>query len=160
MVTVAASSAAPASGRALVFTIVILAIYCLPILEILYACIASSAFVHYAGSVSFTHALSGGYLSFVRDSFGIVVVPLLTAYAAAKPSGDFLQSRERLLLLYILLGFFVIAILLYAIVEVHADAIKNYGDAYYDRFSKTTSTYAKELLTYVALVLGVSVNKH
>jgi hypothetical protein len=152
-------------GRTFWFTASVFSIYCLPVVAILYSCVASRTYLEESVSVYIAQALADGYFKFVRDILGVIVVPLLTAYAASKPpsgdNDDILGTPERTAFASLLLALFVISMMLYAIIVIRKDSLDHYNSKVpiYETFTSTISTYAKEFLTYLALLLGIAAKK-
>jgi hypothetical protein len=125
---------------------------------------ASDGFTISSSWIEFSIALSGIYLTPIRDALGACVVPFITAYAVTSIQQDTKIEIETRVLFLSIVGIFLLSILAYC-------AIKMRIDVFLGQLSATNQTelsgvkvkllsmaesYVKEVLAYISLLLGIS----
>ena len=144
-------------------TYLLLIVYAIPIFVIAFAGFATDGFSIKGATPLVAHAISGSFFSLFRDTFGSIIVPLVTAYSIDKRQVGEEISRHTIGLLVGLIGFFVLVTLLYGYVKFHEEDIATFNTEKIPDiatlFQDVILTYAKESLAYIALALGISLKK-
>ncbi|MBK1888674.1 hypothetical protein Undi14_01410 [Undibacterium sp. 14-3-2] len=143
-------------------TYMLLLVYALPIFLISYAAYSTEWFSSREGTVYVAHAISGPFFSLFRDTFGSIIVPLITAYSITKRENEMEIPKATIWFLMALIIFFVIVTGLYGIVKYNEEGLANFNVGTSDipkLFQDVILMYAKETLAYIALVLGISLKK-
>ena len=140
--------------------VVVLGLYSLPLLGIVLSFIMSAGFTENSVTVSIASTIAIEFLQTLRDGFGTLLVPILTALVV-HPTGADGRLPARTVTIFI--GLAVLFLISVAAVGVASpdsvSYLKHYGDNVPDAFTKTARSYAKELLTYMALTLGISLKR-
>ena len=146
----------------------LLAVYAIPLFFISFALYATELFTLRNNTVYVADAISGSYFSLFRDTFGSIVVPLMTAYTLPTRAPDKPVPRETFELFFSLVAVFIIATILYGVVVYHESALTRFNIEDADGkiikdlpkiFYASITSYAKESLAYIALILGISLKK-
>ncbi|SEK10703.1 MULTISPECIES: hypothetical protein [unclassified Variovorax] len=144
----------------------ILVVYFLPILAIAWAAIITDGFAADNVSLSFAQVMASDFYGALRQTIGVIFVPFLTAYAVKIVSAEARIPISTAALFYILLSFFVLTVVMYGVVDVNRERLAHYDTTVDGKqvslpvfFRAATTTYAKELLAYIAIVLGISLKK-
>lgn len=144
----------------------ILVVYFLPVLAIAWAAIVTDGFRQDSVSVTFAQVMASEFYESLRQTIGVIFLPFLTAYAVKVESTQSKIPISTATLFFILLVFFVITVIVYGVVEIRQPTLDRFNTQIDGKdfslrvfFKATTSTYAKELLAYIAVVLGVSLKK-
>ena len=138
---------------------IILALYSLPLLGIPFSVIATngfrdeSVFVHIFGSIAVE------FLQNLRDIFGSMIVPLLMAFAVRNIGANDQVPRRTMAIFATLAALFFVSVVSVGLVKTYEDGIKHHDPKVYEAFGSVTRSYSKELLTYIALTLGISLRK-
>lgn len=143
-------------------TYMLLGVYALPIFIISYAIWSTGGFSSRDGTVYVAQAISGSFFSLLRDTFGSIIVPLVTAYSITKSDGSSEIPKPTQHLLIVLILFFILVTGLYGFVKYYDTALAHFNDGksdYGKLFQDVILTYAKETLAYIALTLGISIKK-
>lgn len=152
--------------QAIVYSL--LFVYSLPLLFILLSVFTTDFFSARDDTVHIAHAMSGSFFSLFRDTFGSIIVPLITAYSIPTRQPDQPIPRQTLRLFFALIGIFLLTVLLYATITYYQDALAKFNELDAEgkltkdipkTFLDTINTYGKETLAYVALLLGLSFKK-
>jgi hypothetical protein len=145
----------------------LLLVYALPVFFIYMAAIKSDFFTVQDWTIYAANAITGASFNFFRDSFGTIVLPLLTAYSAPRREAGAKLPNETFYLFFSLIVFFVLVTILYAIVTCHVEDLGRFSIVKDNKiildvpnvFQTTILAYGKETLAYIALVLGISIKK-
>lgn len=146
----------------LYLTYLSLGLYSLPLIAIVAAAITSQLFasesqlIYIAGKISIT------FLKNLWESFGVLIVPMITAFSIPiQKAGDNIIPRKTLWLISVLAFLFLLSISMYGIIssEKYQGRIKLFGKETSDAFSDVTVSYIKGFLSYFALTLGISFKK-
>ncbi len=152
----------------LYITYTLLLVYALPLFFILISIYATDFFTLQNNTIYVADAITGGFFNLFRDTFGSIIVPLVTAYSLPERKPNTPISKEVYGLFFTLIGLFLLAVILYAVIRYHEDGLKHFsvddgsGKLIKDIpkiFYDTVTAYGKETLAYVALVLGISLKK-
>jgi len=152
----------------LYITYSLLGIYVLPLLFILFSLYSTDFYSLQNNTVYVADAVSGNFFSLFRDTFGSIIVPLVTAYSLPDRQPNSPVPKQTLALFFTLAGFFLLVVILYGVIKYYEiplqkfnvadDAgkiIKDVPKVFFD----TILAYAKETLAYIALILGISLKK-
>jgi hypothetical protein len=141
----------------------LLTLYSLPLALLLLATMTSRGYTMESSFLRVTIIVSSKYFHQLRDAFATFVVPFVTAYSATSRDPSAQGGLKAGTLFFILVGILCAAILLLGTVEANElDFIKNLnmkGTDAKDAFTLVDgllTSYVKEVLTYVSLVLGIS----
>lgn len=146
------SGRAPAGIDVFWVSIVVVGVYYIPLLFALLAAIQTDFFTSASedpSAPSQVPRLLEFFNSFARDSLATLFVPLITTYTVLRTEISGKLPVRAFVLLSIFLAAFLLAMYLY--VRIDLPGLKRHGIA---DFSSVLMSYAKESLTYVALVLG------
>jgi hypothetical protein len=151
--------------QAIVYSLFV--VYSLPLVFILLSVFMTDFFTEQNNTVYVADAVSGTFFRLFRDTFGAIIVPLVTAYSLPERKAGQPIPNETLRLFFTLLGMFVLTVVLYALIRYHQDALALYNEVNEKEITKnvpelffnTITSYGKELLAYIALVLGISLKK-
>lgn len=152
--------------QAIVYSL--LFIYSIPLLFILLSLYTTDFFTARNNTVYMADAISGTFFSLFRDTFGSIIVPMITAYSIPTRQPNQPIPSETLRLFFTLTGIFLLTVVLYAFITYHQDALARFNDFDKDgklvkdipaAFFNTINTYGKESLAYLALLLGLSFKK-
>ncbi len=138
---------------------IMLALYALPLISILVAIITSLSFRMESAAVIVAAAIAEDFSKNLRETFGSLVVPLLTAFAIKHVGADEEVPPRTLAIFGTLAVMFLVSVLTHAFVTGNADFVKDYGQATFTAFSDVTASYSKEALTFIALTIGISLKK-
>ncbi|MGE0497571.1 MAG: hypothetical protein AB7I35_01770 [Ramlibacter sp.] len=161
------SATAPASSvhwSLHVITYPLLLVYFLPVLVIYWVSIRTDTFLNDAdGILGFARAIAGPFFDTVRSTMGAIFVPFVMAYAVKDRQPDQPIPRSTLGIFLVFLVFFVATTVLYGLVEMREVSLRRHlvtvggkGVAVYEVYRDTALAYARESLTYIALVLGIA----
>ncbi|CAM3864966.1 hypothetical protein [Delftia tsuruhatensis] len=156
-----------------VITAPLLLLYFAPVLAIYWAGISTEFFASDPDErIRVGRAIAGPLFDTLRASLSAVFVPFVMAYAIKNRSQNQSIPPATLAILYVFLGFLVASVVLYAIVESrqvtlgHYPAIESPPSSeqenpkttltMYEVYRDISIAYAKESLTFVALVLGIA----
>lgn len=146
----------------------LLLVYALPLIFIFYAVFATNYFSVRSDTVVVADAISGTFFNLFRDTFGSVIVPLVTAYSIPLRTADAPVPKPTINVFFTLVALFVATVILYALITYNHAALAKYDELsaegkvvkdYVTIFTGTISSYGKELLAYIALLLGLSLKK-
>ncbi len=147
----------------------LLFIYSLPLFSICFSIYVTDFFIVRGDDVVYmADAISSTFFSLFRDSFGSIIIPLVTAYSIPIRQPNQPIPRQTLYLFFTLMVIFLLAMILYAVVSYHHIALDKYYQEAADgklpkdvfkAFVNTITAYGKESLAYVALLLGLSLKK-
>lgn len=147
----------------LVICYVLLGLYSLPLLVILATFVLSDGFTKSSPVIEFNMALAGLYASDVRETLGTFVVPFIMAYAVAGVQRSGRVQARTLWLFLVLVVLFVISIIVYCAVTTRIDLMlsqTSVAPAFVmeskKQFLLISSSYVKELLVYISLLIGIS----
>lgn len=152
----------------LLITYSLLGLYALPLAFILGAYYVSDGFELYSRTIYVADAISGTFFSLFRDTFGSIIMPLVTAYAVSTKDPNKEIPRQTLALFFTFVGLFLVVVLVYGLVKYSETDLQKFnendenGKLIKDMpkiFFDITLTYAKEILAYIALILGISLKK-
>jgi hypothetical protein len=152
----------------LFITYSLLVVYVLPIFLICLSAFTSNFFTLESNYVYIANAISGAYFTFFRDSFASIVIPLVTAYSIPQRDPEKGIPKATIGIFSVLLGMFVITTLLYALIKYREVYLAMYNEAPREGISSidipqvfinTMLSYAKEILAYIALLLGITLKK-
>lgn len=135
--------------------------YSLPLLGIAFSAYVSDSFSLENKYVYISSAISAINTSRLRDIFGSMLVPIVTAFSI-KISAEEQDQKVPLTtkcLFTAFIAIFITSSILYGIVTSSADSLENYGKDVYDSFKEITSANMKESLIYVAMTIGISIKK-
>src|ERR1051326_4552471 len=99
----------------------ILGLYCLPLLGLLLAAAVSHGFETKSATVMLVNIVSQEFLRGTRETFGSIVVPLLTAFAVKSLGADDRLPRRTAGIFLVLAALFVISAGAYGFVESRKD---------------------------------------
>ena len=146
----------------------LLSVYAIPLFFISFALYSTNLFSLQNNTVYVADAISGNFCNLFRDTFGSIVVPLMTAYTLPTRTADKPVPQETFELFFSLLALFILATFLYGVIVYHESALAHFNIADSDGkvtkdlpkiFYSTITSYAKESLAYIALILGISLKK-
>lgn len=149
-------------------TYTLIFVYALPLFFILFSIYSTEFFSVRNNTIYVADAITGGFFNLFRDTFGSIIVPLVTAYTLPERKPDTPISKEVFGLFFVFIGLFLLAVLLYAVIRYSEDSLSHFnvddenGKVIKDIpkiFYDTITAYGKETLAYVALVLGISLKK-
>lgn len=147
------SSLAPAGIDVFWVSIVVVGVYYIPLLFALLAAIQTDFFTGAgpkdSNAPSHVPRLLEFFNGFARDSLATLFVPLITTYTVLRTEISGKLPVRAFVLLSIFLAAFLLAMYLY--VRIDVSGLKRHG---IEDFTGVLMSYAKEALTYVALVLG------
>jgi len=145
----------------LYLTYLALGLYSIPLITIVAAAITSQLFasesqlVYIAGKIALT------FLKNLWESFGVLIVPMVTAFSIPIREADKNIPRKTLWLISVLAFLFLLSIGLYGIIssEKYQGRVEHFGKETLGAFSDVTVSYIKGFLSYFALTLGISFKK-
>lgn len=147
-----------------VITYPLLVAYFLPVIVIYLVALGTDYFANNTkGYLEFAQAIAGPFFDTVRTTMGAIFVPFVMAYAVKdRQVGDPIPV-STLTIFSVFLGFFMASTILYGLVEWREVTLRRStftvaGKSVdpYQVFLNTASAYARESLTYLALVLGIA----
>src|SRR5713226_2142132 len=104
----------------------VLGIYSLPLIGVAAAALFSGFFSHEIEFVYLVGAISNSYINLLRDSFGTMVVPLVTAFSIeVRSSGQIVPKRTKILFTYLVL-MFLLSISFFGIVSIYEERLTKY----------------------------------
>ncbi len=152
----------------------LLLLYFAPVLVLYWAALSTEFFASDPyGRIGVGRAIAGPLFDTLRATLSAVFVPFVMAYAVKNRSMNQSIPLPTLGLLYVFLAFLVASGMLYGIVEAHQVTLGDHpaaeaGNAaaegsaskatftMYEVYRDISIAYAKESLTFVALVLGIA----
>lgn len=138
---------------------VILALYTLPLLGILFSLVVSEGFARESPAVYVVGSITEEFLQTLRDTFGSLMVPLLTAFAVKSVGADERVPRRTMAIFLALAALFVVSVVSVGLVKFYQEGITRHDPKVYEAFQSVTRAYAKEFLTYIALTIGISLRR-
>lgn len=136
----------------------LLALYATPLATVATAFFASDHFNKYAASVGFGTYISTAYAQ-VHDVIGKLLLPFFAAFSIPRIKSGMRPPLNSV----ILIAVFVILTLagwgLNAAADLYSGRLENFGQGTAKVYQDLTGEYLKEGLTYIALLLGVSLKK-
>jgi hypothetical protein len=138
--------------------------YFLPVLVIWFVAADTQFFLSDPNSyLQIAQAIAGPFFDTVRTTMGAIFVPFVMAYALKDRKVGDPTPLGTLVLYWVFLGMFILGVVLYGIVEWRAVTLQrnNFTVAgvqtnIYEVFKATAIAYGRESLTYLALVLGIT----
>ena len=110
--------------------------------------------VDIVGIISKTHFTT------LRDIFSSIIVPLVTAFSVPSLTPQKIIPKETKILFSVFILLFIISILAHGYILFSEEQIvKEYKDGTFTNYSNITLYYCKEILTYIALTLGLSLRR-
>lgn len=145
----------------LYLTYLVLGLYSLPLITIVAAAIASQLFASESQLIYIAGKISMTFLKNLWEYFGVIIVPMITAFSIPIRVADQNIPRKTLWLISVLAFLFLLSIALYGIISSvkYQTRIENFGKETWGAFSDVTVSYIKGFLTYFALTLGISFKK-
>lgn len=144
----------------------ILIVYFLPILALAAAALITDGFTVQDESLSFARIMASDFYDSLRQTIGVIFVPFLTAYAVQAVSSQAKVPISTAALFFVLLTFFVITIVMYGLIDIkqitldrNTVRVNGKAESLSAFFKTATTVYAKELLAYIAIVLGITLKK-
>jgi hypothetical protein len=139
---------------------VVLVLYALPLLGTFVTLVSADPGLE-TGAIYIVGTITKQFAGTLRDTFGVIVVPLLTAFAIKSIAAEGTVPGRTLLIFLGVSGLFVLSILTSGMLGMHHYrlGIKRHNPEIYDTLVNATQTYSKELLTYIALTIGISLKK-
>jgi hypothetical protein len=137
---------------------VVLLLYSLPLLGIIFTWFASSGWTVKLEAVPIVGSISAEFVKNLRDAFGTIVVPLLTAFAIGKIGPDLRVPLRAFALFIGLAALFAGSLVMYAVVT-SSKSLQDYGKEIVASYTAITQAYPKEFLTYIAVIIGISLKK-
>ncbi|MEJ2801592.1 hypothetical protein WAE61_06915 [Comamonadaceae bacterium PP-2] len=152
----------------------LLLLYFAPVLALYWAALSTEFFASDPNErIGVGRAIAGPLFDTLRATLSAVFVPFVMAYAIKNRSPSQAIPLPTLGILYVFLGFLVASGLLYGIVEAHRLTLRDHpastldsagsdGNSpnatltMYEVYRDISIAYAKESLTFVALVLGIA----
>jgi len=134
----------------------VLGVYTLPLFGIVLSIAVTQIFRVEALILYVVAAISSSYLGSLRDIFGSIIVPLVTAYSIPIRKDPKKLPAETLRLFVVLAALFVLSSISYGIVMASEPVVKTYGGSIFESFRDVTLTQTKEMLTYIALTIGIT----
>ncbi len=138
---------------------VLLFIYGLPLIGIVLSAVWSGFFSSEVQLVYIVSAINQTQLSLLRDTFGSLIIPLVTAYSIKTISSGQNVPKETKQLFTVLIVLFLVSLIFYGIVVSYENHLSKYGMSIFQSFKDLTLTYTKETLTYIGLTLGISLKR-
>jgi hypothetical protein len=138
--------------------------YFLPVLVILAVTVMTDVYVSdESGLLAVAPVIAGPYFETLRATMGAIFVPFVMAYAVKDRQADQPLPGSTLAIFCVFLGFFLLATILYGLIEWRAPTVSRTTFLFEGRevpvtdfLRSTMQSYAKESLTYIALVLGIA----
>jgi hypothetical protein len=147
-----------------VITYPLLFAYFLPVIVIYWVAFSTSIFANdTTGLLGIAQAIAGPFFDTVRATMGAIFVPFVMAYAVKNREPGDPVPNSTLCIFGVFLLFFLLTTFLYGLVEWRAvtlgrNTIVVGGKEIkiYEVYRSTAVAYARESLTYLALVLGIA----
>jgi hypothetical protein len=142
----------------------LLFVYFLPVLVIFGVTVATEMYASDPdGMLNVAPVIAGPYFDTLRATVGAIFVPFVMAYAVKDRQADQPLPVSTLVIFGVFLAFFLAATTLFGLIEWRAVTISRTTVAFNGKdvpvtelLRTTVLSYAKESLTYVALVLGIA----
>ena len=143
----------------------LLVVYFAPVLVLWWTALHTSYFTNDPEQlVKIAVAIAGPFFETVRSTVSAVFVPFVMAYAIKNRDESNRIPVSSLVLFFVLLSFFVASTALYAVIEWKRTSLGRFDDIVVgdkevpvaEMFKSVATSYAKEALTYIALVLGIA----
>lgn len=139
----------------------------MPLLFIAISLVSTDFFATRTPLVDMVATFSSTFLSQFRDTFGTLLVPMVTAYSVPIRAQGEPVPRQTLILFFVLIAIFVLTVALYAGVTYNLDKLAKFNEWKDDKLIKdvsgtylnTITSYGKESLAYIALLLGLTLKK-
>lgn len=147
-----------------VITYPLLVTYFLPVLAIYWVAFSTSYFLNdIDGLLGFAQAIAGPFFDTARTTMGAIFVPFVMAYAVKDRLVDDPIPSSTLIIFCVFLSLFLMSTVLYGLVEWRVVTLKRNVISIggkdmeiYEVYRNTALAYARESLTYIALVLGIA----
>ena len=145
----------------------ILVIYFLPVLVILGVAFETNLFKDDTRAIDFARIISSDFYDAFRVTLGSIFVPLITVYSVQITTTQSKLPPATIALFFILILLLLLTIVAVCLVELQSVTLLRYDKrdsagktiSVYLNFKSTTTAYAKELLAYIAIALGVTLKK-
>lgn len=143
----------------LYITYLALSLYSLPLLALGLAAAMSGLFATESLLVKVAGVISATFLKQIWETFGTLVVPLITAFSVPIREVNRPVPGKTLVLISILAAGFLVSVSMLGIVSSYENQIKHFGKDLPQSFTDVTQSYIKGYLTYFGLTLGISLKK-
>ena len=138
--------------------------YFIPVLVICWVAATTQTFLKDPHDlVLVARAIAGPFFDVMHSTLAAIFVPFVMAYAVRNRTEDQPIPFSTLCIFFVFLGFFVISTFLYGLIEYRQVTLSRKTVPVagkevevYVVFSGIVVAYAKEALTYIALVLGIA----
>ncbi len=163
-------SPAPVTHSALHITssapvqVTLLVLYSLPLILLIYSAVVTSDFKYESRTMEVTLQIVTQYVETLREAFATFVIPFVTALAAGRWSNSTEGGLKPLHLFFILVAILLSAIVILAYMNASSSDIQESLNLSPEEASSQVkqaigiaSSYVKELLIYISLLLGVSI---
>jgi hypothetical protein len=139
---------------------VVLLLYALPLISAFGALLATDV-KQESNAVYVVGTITKEFTGSLRETFGTIVVPLLTAFAIKSIDANGTVPIRTLVIFLGISGLFVISVITSGVLALkdYRDNISAHGPEIYQTLVAATQAYSKELLTYIALAIGISLKK-
>lgn len=138
---------------------IVLALYALPLFGIFASVVVSSGYTKESIVVYIVGSMAIEFLQNLRDAFGSLIVPLLTAFAV-RPVGTGDRVPAQTMGIFAALAIlFLASVTSVGLVQAYHEGIAHHDPKVLDAFQSITRSYAKEFLSFIALTLGVSLKR-
>lgn len=134
-------------------------LYAVPLVGILLAAISSRGFTLETTTVYAAGFIAQDFMQTTRETFGSIIVPLLTAFALKNAGADEKVPGRTFAIFAVLAILFVVSSVSYGLVMSAREEIAQTDEKIASAFADVTRSYIKESLTYLALTLGISLKK-
>ena len=139
---------------------IVLLLYSLPLI-VTFATLLGVDVKQKSSAVYVVGTITKEFTGSLREMFGSIVVPLLTAFAIKSIDANGAVPGRTLLIFLGISGLFVISVLTSGLLALkdYMDNIQQHGSDIYRTLVDAAHAYSKELLTYIALTIGISLKK-
>ncbi len=137
----------------------VLGIYALPLFGVVISMVWSNVFSSEKEVMYVVSAISETNLSYLRNTFGSIIVPLVTAYSVPIRSTEQNISSMTKWVFTFLIILFVISSISYGIVVSNEEKLKHFGEAIFNSYRDITNVHMKEALVYIAMTIGITVKR-
>lgn len=143
--------------------ITLLALYSLPLILLALTPFASGGYLEPSVFVEATFKVVARYVAELRDAFAVFVVPFVTAMSSGRWDGAAKGGLKPIHTFFIFIAMLTLSIVLHAYIGTKGGAVASIQVVEPDKAQENVesalailNTYTKEVLTYISLLLGVS----
>lgn len=143
--------------------ITLLALYSLPLFLLALTPFASDGYLEPSVLVDATFKVVARYVAELRDAFAVFVVPFVTAMSSGRWDGDAKGGLKPIHTFFIFIAMLTLSIVLHAYIDTKGGAVAEIQTTEPDKATENVetalailNTYTKEVLTYISLLVGVS----